>query len=120
MTAVSGGVFLCFSINAVFRSIVLSSLAGKTAPCHKRGISLISRRMRNMDLLESVFPVALFCLLLFAAFHIFTLPIDIGISKNLSNDAMRWIRIFTWCGLVTGGLWFVALFLAVTGKTSDK
>ena len=73
-----------------------------------------------MDLLEAVFSVALFCLLLFAAFHIFTLPIDIGTSKNLSSEAMRWIRIFTWCGLFTGGLWFVALFLAVTGKASDR
>ena len=73
-----------------------------------------------MDLLESVFPVVLICLLLFAVFHIFFLPINIGTSKNLSNDAMRWIRIFTWCGLFTGGLWFVALFLAVTGKASNR
>ena len=73
-----------------------------------------------MDLLASAFTVALFCILLFVAFHIFTLPINIGTSKNLPDDAMRWIRILTWCGLFTGGLWFVAFFLALTGKTSHR
>ncbi len=76
--------------------------------------------MCNMDVFGSVLTVALFCLFLFVAFRIFILPIDIGTSKNLSDDTMRWIRIFTWCGLFTGGLWFVALFLALTGKTSEE
>ena len=44
MTAVSGGVFLSFPINALFRSILLPSLAGKTAPCHKKSMQVHENR----------------------------------------------------------------------------
>ena len=47
---------------------------------------------------------------------IFTLPINIAKSKNLSDNEITMITVLTWCGLFTGITWLIALCLAVCYK----
>ena len=69
-----------------------------------------------MDILESLLYAGLFVVIFLVLFRLFTLPIEIGEYKGLSRREMKRMRIFTWCGLVTGVLWFIALVLALTGE----
>lgn len=69
-----------------------------------------------MDLLESLLYAGLVVVIFLVIFRLFTLPIEIGEYKGLSRREMKRMRIFTWCGLVTGVLWFIALVLALTGE----
>lgn len=69
-----------------------------------------------MDILESLLFAGMVVVLFLVVFHLFTLPINIGERKGLSRREMKRIRIFTWCGLATGVLWFIALVLALTGE----
>lgn len=69
-----------------------------------------------MDIITSL----LFCTFLCAIFYLFTIPIRIGESRGLSRRDMRLIRIFNWCGIFTGVLWFIALVLALTDEKEPE
>lgn len=69
-----------------------------------------------MDLVGALLFSGIVVLLFLTAFYLFTLPIEIGEGKGLSRREMRRIRILTWCGLISGVLWFIALVLALTGE----
>jgi len=64
--------------------------------------------------MDSLFIAAFFGLFVFLAFYAFTIPITIGKGKNLPDRELRTIKILTWCGLLAGITWFIALFLALT------
>ena len=64
--------------------------------------------------MDAIFGSVFFALILLAVFWVFTLPIKIGERKALPRSEMRPIRILTWCALLAGITWFIALYLAVT------
>ena len=70
-----------------------------------------------MTIPEHILYVAILVAGLAVACLLFTIPIRLGTNKGLSPRAMRRIRIFTWGGLLTGVLWFIALVLALTGES---
>ena len=67
--------------------------------------------------MDAIFTAVFFALILLAAFWVFTLPINIGESKDLPRSEMRPIRILNWCALLAGITWFIALYLAVTAES---
>ena len=71
-------------------------------------------------LLEHILYVAILLAGLAVAYRVFTIPIRLGLSKGLSPNAVRRIRIFTWGGLLTGVSWFIALVPALTGESDTS
>jgi len=43
---------------------------------------------------------------------IFLLPIIVANKKNIKGDEYATIKILTWCGLLCGLTWIIALFLS--------
>lgn len=66
--------------------------------------------------MDALFGAVALVLILLAAFWVFTMPINIGESKDLLRSEMRPIRILNWCALLAGITWFIALYLAVTAE----
>jgi len=74
-----------------------------------------------MDIFSSIFSLPIISiiaiiliaiLLLSFIIKIFTLPIRTAERRNLSNDECVLITILTWCGLLAGITWIIALCLA--------
>ena len=75
-----------------------------------------------MEFPESILFLCMVMAVLVLVFYVFTLPISMGKNKHLPPDKMTCIRVFTWCGIFTGVLWFVALVMALAyeKKTQDE
>lgn len=69
--------------------------------------------------MDSILALLLCSAICYAIFYLFTIPIRIGESRELSRRDMKLIRIFNWCGIFTGVLWFIALVLALTGDEEE-
>ena len=70
--------------------------------------------------LETVLIILAIILVMFIAIKVFTLPISIANNKNLASNEITTIKILTWCGLLAGITWFIALCLALTYKEQNK
>ncbi len=74
----------------------------------------------NSNIIETVVIVLAVILVLFIIIKIFTLPISIAKNKNLESKDITTIRILTWCGLLAGITWLIALCLALSYKEQNK
>ena len=74
----------------------------------------------NSNIIETVVIVLAVILVLFIIIKIFTLPISIAKNKNLDSKDITTIRILTWCGLLAGITWLIALCLALSYKEQNK
>ena len=59
-------------------------------------------------------------LAIFITIKVFFLPINIANNKNLTSNEKATIYILTWCGLIAGITWFIALFLALSYKENNQ
>ena len=74
----------------------------------------------NSNIIETVVIVLAVILVLFIIIKIFTLPVSIAKNKNLESKDITTIRILTWCGLLAGITWLIALCLALSYKEQNK
>lgn len=68
---------------------------------------------------ESIIAVLLAILVIAGVVFVFLWPIRIVNRKNLTKNEVTTVKVLTFCGLITGVLWFVALCLAISYKEKD-
>lgn len=71
------------------------------------------------ETLEFFVELILLILLIYVVYKIFTIPIVIAKSRNLSSNNVCLVRILTWCGLLSGVSWFIAFVIALTFSRKD-
>lgn len=70
--------------------------------------------------MEVIIDLVLLIIFIYVAYKIFIIPIGIAKNRNLSGNDLTLITILTWCGLITGVSWFIALLLSLLYRSNSK
>lgn len=72
------------------------------------------------NLVTLIISIAVLIIFIYVAYRIFIIPIGIAENRNLSGNDLTLIKILTWCGLITGVSWFIALLLSLLYSSNSK
>lgn len=75
--------------------------------------------MDNPDILGCLFGVFCFAIICFILYFVISVPITIAKKRGVGGSELTTITILSWCGLLIGVTWFVALVLSLVYKPQN-